>query len=146
MGTEFATVTLKSDHILPEQKLWRGVLFNALEDSMLNASDRKSSIYKTQAHNWIVNKTDDFEKICYWGGYDPDNVKEKYSEAVLKGDIKFNSKQVAWAKYYKQYLIYKKSKDVESRQYHRKRLEWLRKEVKEATTALISMIVITAIA
>jgi hypothetical protein len=146
MGTEFATITLNTDHIVPEQKLWRGVLFNALEDSMLNASDRKSSIYKTQAHNWIVNKTDDFEKICYWGGYDPDNVKEKYSEAVLKGDIKFNCKQIAWAKYYKQYLIYKKSKDVDSRKYHRKRLEWLRHEVKNSTTALISMIIISVIA
>jgi hypothetical protein len=146
MGTEFATVTLNNDHIVPEQKLWRGVLFNALEDLMFNASDRKSSIYKTQAHNWIVDKKDDFEKICYWGGYDPDNVQEKYCDAIKNGDIKFNNKQIAWAKYYKQYLIYKKSKDVDSKKYHRKRLEWLRKEVKEATTALISMIVITAIA
>ena len=146
MGTEFATITLKTEHLYPEQKLWRGVLFNALEDSMLNASDRKSSIYKTEAHNWIVNKENDFEKICYWGGYDPDNVKEKYSEAIKNGDIKFNMKQIAWAKYYKQYLIYKKSKDVESKKYHRTRLEWLRKEVKEATTALISMVIISAIA
>ena len=146
MGTEFAEITLKTDHILPEQKMWRGVLFNALEDTMLGASDRKSSIFKIDAHNWIVNKTDDFEKICYWGGYDPDNVKEKYSAAVLKGNIKFNMKQVAWAKYYKQYLIYKKSKDFESKKYHRGRLEWLRGEVKQATTALISMIIISAIA
>ena len=29
MGTEFAEITLKTDHILPEQKMWRGVLFNA---------------------------------------------------------------------------------------------------------------------
>ena len=146
MGTEFATITLNNDKILPEQKLWRGVLFNALEDSMLGASDRKSSIYKTQAHNWIVNKTDDFEKICFWGGYDPDNVKEKYCAAVKNGDITFNKKQIAWAKYYKQYLIYKKSTDLESKKYHRKRLEWLRNEVKDATTALISMIIISAIA
>ena len=34
MGTEFAEITLKTDHIVPEQKLWRGVLFNALDETM----------------------------------------------------------------------------------------------------------------
>ena len=146
MGTEFAEITLKTDHIVPEQKLWRGVLFNALDETMIGSSDRKSSIYKIDSHNWIVSKGDDFEKVCFWGGYDPDNVTEKYSAAVKRGDIKFNERQIAWGKYYKQYLIYKKSKDVESRKYHRNRLEWLRKEVKQATTALISMLIVSAIA
>jgi len=146
MGTEFAQITLQKDNIIPEQKLWRGVLFNALDETMINLSDRKSSIHKIDSHNWIVNKSNDFEKVCYWGGYDPDNVNEKYSAAIQKGTIKFNEKQVAWGKYYKQYLIYKKSTDLESRKYHRNRLEWLRKEVKQATTALISMLVVSAIA
>jgi len=146
MGTEFAQITLQKDNIIPEQKLWRGVLFNALDETMINLSDRKSSIHKIDSHNWIINKSNDFEKVCYWGGYDPDNVNEKYSAAIQKGTIKFNEKQVAWGKYYKQYLIYKKSTDLESRKYHRNRLEWLRKEVKQATTALISMLVVSAIA
>ena len=146
MGTEFAEISLNTNHIIAEQKLWRGVLFNALDETMIGGSDRKSSIYKIDSHNWIVNKTDDFEKVCFWGGYDPDNVTEKYSAAVKRGDIKFNERQIAWGKYYRQYLIYKKSKDVDSRKYHRSRLEWLRKEVKQATTALISMIIVSAIA
>ena len=78
MGTEFAEISLNTNHIIAEQKLWRGVLFNALDETMIGGSDRKSSIYKIDSHNWIVNKTDDFEKVCFWGGYDPDNVTEKY--------------------------------------------------------------------
>ena len=146
MGTEFAKTTLRTDHIIAEQKLWRGVLYNALDETMVGSSDRKSSIYKIDSHNWIVNKQDDFEKVCFYGGYDPDNVNEKYKAAVKRGDIKFNEKQIAWGKYYRQYLIYKKSKDVDSRKYHRTRLEWLRKKVKAATTALISMLIVSALA
>lgn len=146
MGTEFATITLKSEHLQPEEKLWRGVLHNALDDTFTISSDRKSSINKTNAHNWIVNNADDFQQVCYWGGYDPDHVREKYCESYKTGKIKFNERQIAWAKYYKQYLIYKKCVDLESRKYHRKRLESLRNSVKDATTALISMVFVSCIA
>ena len=65
-------------------------------------------------------------------------------KAIEKGDITFNLKQIAWAKYYKQYIIYKKSKDTESKKYHRTRLEYLRNCVKDATTALFSCVFISA--
>jgi hypothetical protein len=85
-----------------------------------------------------------FEDVCYWSGFEPNKVKEKYVSAIERGDINFNLKQIAWAKYYKQYVIYKKSKDTESRKYHRTRLEYLRNCVKDATTALFSCVFISA--
>ena len=132
MGIEFATISLKTEELLPEQKLWRGVLVNALEDTLIKQSDRKSSIYKVNAHEWIMLSDNDYEKVCYWSGFEPNKVKEKYVKAIENGDIIFNQKQVAWAKYYKQYIIYKKSKDLESKKYHRTRLEYLRNCVKNA--------------
>lgn len=48
MGIDFATIATKSEEILPEQKLWRGVLVNAIEDTLISASDRKSSIIKLE--------------------------------------------------------------------------------------------------
>jgi hypothetical protein len=144
MGIEFATISLKTEELLPEQKLWRGVLVNALEDTLIKQSDRKSSIYKVNAHEWIMLFDENFEKVCYWSGFEPNKVKEKYVQAIEKGDITFNLKQIAWAKYYKQYVIYKKAKDIDSKKYHRKRLEYLRNSVKDATTALFSCVFITA--
>jgi hypothetical protein len=144
MGIEFATISLKTDELVPEQKLWRGVLVNALEDTLIKQSDRKSSIYKINAHEWIMLSDANFEDVCYWSGFEPNKVKEKYVSAIERGDINFNLKQIAWAKYYKQYVIYKKSKDTESRKYHRTRLEYLRNCVKDATTALFSCVFITA--
>ena len=56
MGTEFAEISLNTNHIIAEQKLWRGVLFNALDETMIGGSDRKSSIYKIDSHNWSLIK------------------------------------------------------------------------------------------
>jgi|TARA_R110000822_G_scaffold3680_1_gene15923 hypothetical protein len=145
MGTSFASVLLNTAHIQSEQKLWRGVLCNALEDASLDQNDRKSSIYKSQAHNWILTKSKDFEEVCYWAGFTPEHVNERYTKAVQNLDVKFTNKQVAWAKYYIQYNKYRNTKDFESKRYHKIRMEDLRKKVMEATTYVITAVFISAI-
>jgi len=143
MGIDFATIALKNEELLPEQKLWRGVLVNAIEDTLITQSDRKSSIIKLEAHDWIINSGEDFQKVCYWSGFTPEHINEKYIQAIKRGDITFNFKQVAWGKYYLQYKIYKKCQEYESKKYHRKRLESLRKVVIQATTAVFTSILIS---
>ena len=143
MGIDFATIALKNEELLPEQKLWRGVLVNAIEDTLITQSDRKSSIIKLEAHDWIINSGEDFQKVCYWSGFTPEHINEKYIQAIKRGDITFNFKQVAWGKYYLQYKLYKKCQEYESKKYHRKRLESLRRSVVEATTAVFTSILIS---
>lgn len=143
MGIDFATVAISNEEIIPEQRLWRGVLVNAIEDTLITQSDRKSSIIKLEAHDWIINRGEDFQKVCYWSGFTPEHINEKYILAIKRGDITFNVKQVAWGKYYLQYKLYKKCQEYESRKYHRKRLESLRKVVIEATTAVFTSILIS---
>ena len=143
MGIDFATIAISNDEIIPEQLLWRGVLVNAIEDTLITQSDRKSSIIKLEAHDWIINSGEDFQKVCYWSGFTPEHINEKYIQAIKRGDITFNFKQVAWGKYYLQYKLYKKCQEYESKKYHRKRLESLRKVVIEATTAVFTSILIS---
>jgi len=143
MGIDFATIAIKTEELQPEQRLWRGVLVNAIEDTLISQSDRKSSIIKLEAHDWIINNGEDFEKVCYWSGFTPEHIHEKYILAIKRGDIKFNFKQVAWGKYYLQYKLYKKCQELESRKYHRLRLQSLRKVVMEATTAIFTSILIS---
>ena len=145
MGTSFASVLLNTTEVPSEQKLWRGVLCNALEDASLEQNDRKSSIYKSQAHNWILAKSEDFATVCYWAGFTPEHINEKYTKAVQNLDITFTNKQVAWAKYYIQYNKYKNSKDPDSKKYHKVRMEQLRKNVIDATTYVITAIFISTI-
>lgn len=144
MGTSFAATLISTKDIPPEQLLWRGVLCNALEDTMCNMNDRKASVFKMEAHQWIIEKDNDFERVCYWSGFDPDHVKERYVAAIKNGDIKFTHKQVAWNKYYIQYQKYRNCSEPESKKYHRLRLESLRKAVYDATTHLISSFISTA--
>ena len=141
MGTSFAATMLSTQEIMAEEKLWRGVLCNALEDSCNNQNDRKSSVYKFDAHNWIINDDDDFQKVCYWAGFSPEHVKSKYIQAIEKKDIKFTEKQVAWRRYYVQYHKYRNCKEPESKKYHRKHLEHLRHAVDLCTTVFISNLV-----
>ena len=49
MGTSFAAQLLSTE-VEPEEKLWRGVLCNAIEDAGQKSQERKPSIYKCEAH------------------------------------------------------------------------------------------------
>ena len=55
MGTSFAAQLLATD-VEPEEKLWRGVLCNAIEDAGQKSQERKPSIYKCDAHAWIMGR------------------------------------------------------------------------------------------
>ena len=138
MGTEIAREIVSQNHSSSYQRLWRHVLLNALEDARLLQSDRKSSIYKMEAHEWIAQDTQDFQTICWWSGWDPEHVKEKYLRAVKNGDVTFTDRQVKWIKYYKQYLELKKEPLKEKRKPLRMALMQARTAVFNATTTLVS--------
>ena len=140
MGTSFATQLLKSD-VEPEEKLWRGVLVNAFEDAATNSQERKPSIYKCDAHEWIMSNTTDFYTVCYYAGFEPYVVKERYKIAIMKKLIQFSPRNFAWKKYANQFNKYRACKQPESKSYHRKHLEHLKKAVINATTAFISTLV-----
>lgn len=144
MGTDFGAVLLSPTH--PEQKLWRAVLVYAIEETLVMRNDRKSSIFKMQAYTWLVTRDDDFKKVCHYGGFDPDNVGYRYKLAVQRGAVGFTEKQIAWGKYYKQFIRYKQCKDHGSRDYHRKRMEHLRASVHRAPNIFVSMVTISALA
>jgi hypothetical protein len=143
MGIEFAKTILEDKEIASEQRLWRGVLCNAIEDTMQGLSDRKTSIFKMEAHEWIINNEEDFQKVCYWSGFDPDLVKEKYLLAVKRGDIKFTEKQINWIKYYRHYEAYKKETDKEKRKECKKMADKWRGIVLNSTTALVTSFLTT---
>ena len=38
---------------------------------------------KTDAHFWIA-KSKDFDQICWWAGWEPDDVRYRYYKALKK--------------------------------------------------------------
>lgn len=140
MGTSFATMMLSSD-VEPEEKLWRGVLLNAIEDTAVVSNERKPSIYKCDAHEWLMSNSKDFVDVCYYAGFEPEVVQERYKLAIMNKLIQFSPKNFAWKKYSEQFTKYRNCKEPESKAYHRKHLEHLRNAVVLATTAFISNLV-----
>ena len=141
MGTDFSATLIRKDS--PEHTLWKHVLVHAIEESLLAQNDRKSSIFKSQAYVWLLQNSKDFKLVCYFGGFDPDNIRIKYQRAVNRGSVVFTEKQIAWVKYANQYNRYKGCQDHESRAYHRKHMEHLRNVVNRTPNVVVSMVAIS---
>ena len=91
-----------------------------------------------EAHEWIAADTKDFQTICWWSGWDPEEVRGRYMKAVKNGDVTFTDRQIKWIKYYKKYLELKKIPTKEERAPVRKALHKARLAVFDATTAMVS--------
>ena len=98
MGIKITADIVAENHVCNEQKLWRHVILNAFEDTRALSADRKASLNKTDAHYWIA-ASKDFEQICWWAGWEPDNVRYRYYKALKNGDIKFKRKHFLWYEY-----------------------------------------------
>ncbi|MAZ72429.1 MAG: hypothetical protein CMC70_04710 [Flavobacteriaceae bacterium] len=143
MGLKFARTLANDEKLEPEEKLWRSVVVNALEDTMLLHSDRKASLDKISAHNWILKRKKDFDLVCYYGQLDPDDIMESYIKALRLQNIRFTERQVMWHVYNKVYISMENlSKD--EKKIIRKRLDSIRKTVYATSTEFTSTIFVSA--
>ena len=131
MGTSIASDIISENQVCNEQKLWRHVILNAFEDLKILAADRKSSLNKCDAHFWI-SKSKDFEQICWWAGWEPDNVRYRYLKALKEGLIKFKRKHYLWHEYNKLFQRLKIEKDIDHRRELRRIIENKRKQISGA--------------
>ena len=144
MGVRFARTVLADIYLEAEQKLWRAVVINALEDCMVELSDRKSSLIKINAHNWVLSGNKNFDVVCHWGGLDPDVVEESYKQALCTKRLNFTKRQVAWFEYDK---VYKTLLSCNSKCYQkkiRKQLDCMRVNVKATPVTYVSTVFLSA--
>ena len=143
MGLKFTRIFVSSQVFTPEVKLWRAVVVNAIEDCTNLHSDRKNSLQKIYAHNWITSRCKDFDEVCYWGQLDPDDIEECYTTALKNKKIIFNERQVKWYSYDKLYkqMIYS---EPAIRKLLRKKLDKMRFVIKNTPTIFCSTIFVSA--
>tara|TARA_S200002703_G_scaffold28304_1_gene24072 strand:- start:67 stop:534 length:468 start_codon:yes stop_codon:yes gene_type:complete len=142
IGLKFARSVLNKN-LNPEQKLWREVVINAFDETLIVQSDRKSSLIKISAHNWIIGGDKDFKQVCEWGTLDPEDMQDCYARALKKRQVSFSQRQVAWKEYDKLYkrMISEDNKIV--RKIKRKEVDDFRKKVKSIPDTLISTIILS---
>ena len=143
MGLKFTRIFVSSQIFTPEVKLCRAVVVNAIEDCTNAHSDRKNSLQKIYAHNWITSRCKDFDEVCYWGQLDPDDIHQCYVTALNNKKIIFNERQVKWYPYDK---LYKKMINAEPpvRKLIRKKLDQMRVGIKSTPTIFCSTIFVSA--
>ncbi len=136
MGIKVAADIIEENHISNEQKLWRHVILNAFEDTRALAADRKSSLQKCDAHFWIA-RSEDFDQICWWAGWEPDNVRYRYRKALVQGDIKFKRKHFLWHEYNLLYTRLKQEVDNDLRRELRRNIENKRRQIMDADNVFV---------
>tara|TARA_R100001591_G_scaffold56357_1_gene66059 strand:+ start:204 stop:668 length:465 start_codon:yes stop_codon:yes gene_type:complete len=141
MGLSF-TRSVVDKKLNPEHKLWRAVVINAFDDTMITLSDRKSSVQKIEAHNWILQESRDYREVCEWALLDPEEMKEHYISALKRKVISFTKKQVRWAEYNKIYKVLFCDVSVEQKKRVRRRLDELRKEIHDTATSYTDSIIL----
>ncbi|MDA0987483.1 MAG: hypothetical protein O3A55_07800 [Bacteroidetes bacterium] len=137
MGISIAADLINQTHVSNEQKLWRHVILIAMEDVRATTSDRKTSIFKFNAHHWILYDKD-FEIICWWANWDPEEVRFQYKKALSSLAIKFTYRQIAWKHYYDLYKKLKEAKQLDERKYLRQKVEEARRAVMNAKTVAVT--------
>ena len=144
MGLSF-TRSVVDKKLNPEHKLWRAVVINAFDDTMITLSDRKSSVQKIEAHNWILQESRDYREVCEWALLDPEEMKEHYIGALKRKVITFTKKQVRWAEYNRIYKALFCDINVDQKKLIRRRLDELRKEIQNTSTSYTDSIILQAL-
>ncbi len=111
MGLPFSREILYNNPT-PEEQMWRAVIVNAIEETMIMPSDRKSSLIKMNSHNWILTMCNDFISVCDWANVNSTEIYRSYKNACYRKIVVFKEKHVAWKHYD---IIYKKMMQITNR-------------------------------
>lgn len=69
--------------------------------------EQKQDAYtKQDSFDWFSTISEDFDKVCWFANFEPDNIRHKFNELVSKKVIHYTKKQLKWLRYrwlYKEY-------------------------------------------
>jgi len=113
LGTDMAAAVV-DPKISSEQRLFQAIVLQAFEDALTTQGSKQESYLKKDAHDWFLSKNKSFEDVCWYAGFDPDIIYEKYKKLLVDGRIVFTELQKEWVKYrslYRDYRAADNSKD-----------------------------------
>ena len=69
--------------LIPEQKLWRAVLLQAIEDAFGNNQSQVSIFERRMAIDWMKDFNKDFATVCENAGFNPVQAFYKFKKYNL---------------------------------------------------------------
>jgi len=68
---------------IPEKKLWRAVICQALYDALSDLEGKQMPISEREkAQNWFVYNSGNFKRACDYAGFDPDYLSKKVCKLI----------------------------------------------------------------
>jgi len=100
-----------------EQRLFQAIVLQAFEDALTTHGSKQESYLKKDAHDWFLGKNKSFEDVCWYAGFDPEIIHEKYKKLIIEGHVIFTELQKEWVRYrglYREYRAANNSTDRRS--------------------------------
>ena len=91
-------------HLLPEERLWKAVLWRAFDDTMYTGKERTLIVAKDKAIKWFQARTNDFIEVCGFADFEPSFVTRKYNKLYSRGKIKYEIHQTQYLRQREKYL------------------------------------------
>ena len=91
-------------HLLPEERLWKAVLWRAFDDCTYAGYERTLIVAKNEAIKWFQAKAQDFIKVCGFADYEPSYVSRRYEKLYALGKIKYELHQTRYLQQREKYL------------------------------------------
>ena len=114
LGIDIASHVLNEKRS-PEQRLFRAIVLQAFEDALTSHGSKQESYLKKDAHDWFLEFSKSFEAVCWYAGFDPEIINEKYKKLIVDGKITFTELQKDWVKYRGLYRDYRAADNPKSR-------------------------------
>lgn len=131
LGMKLAS-EMMTEEVPHEVKLWRAVIILALEDVLNTSQSRTESVIKAEAHDWFVNGSEDFHRVCFNAGLDGDWVRDRYLRALDTGMVRFTQKQHLNVRYTNIYKKLRSERNKDARKKLQKIVETMRKKLFES--------------
>jgi len=91
-------------HLLPEERLWKAVLWRAFDDCTYAGYERTLIVAKNEAIKWFQARAQDFISVCGFADYEPSYVTLRYNKLYSLGKIKYEIHQTQYLRQRKKYL------------------------------------------
>ncbi len=90
--------------LLPEERLWKAVLWRAFDDTMYTGKERTLIVAKDKAIKWFKARAQDFIDVCYFSDYRPAYITQHYNKIYSLGKIKYETHQTQYLRQREKYL------------------------------------------
>ena len=108
LGTDIAAQVINKRS--PEERLFQAIILQAFEDALTTHGSKQESYLKKDAHDWLLENNKSFQGICWYAGFEPDIINEKYKKLLTEGKVIFTELQLSWVKYRGLYKDYRAAK------------------------------------